>query len=199
MPKLLPHNSTDPMRRSARAVAPTTSTNSVSSNSSTRAEQRGTRANQKHKSTSPSSEEAPTRAATSEPPAPVISRRSKRKTHEDVEEEDITKVEDEDDVIFDEDEETTRCICGFQEYPGLPTEATSAGGHSRKGSHAPTIEADAQSDEAGGLFIQCDLCKVWQHGGCVGIMEQSAAPDNYYCEDEKCRPDLHQLFTSSTG
>jgi hypothetical protein len=184
MPKLK-EISNDPMRRSARAVAPPTSTNSVSSNSSTRAEQRSTR------------------AATSEPPPPVTSRRSKRTTTH--EEEDVAKIEDEDEVLddddlaIDEDEETTRCICGFQDYPGLPTEAIPTSGHSRKGSHAPTIEADTQSDEAGGLFIQCDLCKVWQHGGCVGIMEQSAAPDNYYCEDEKCRPDLHQLFTSSNG
>jgi hypothetical protein len=190
------------MRRSSRAVLPTTSTNSVSSSSSTRAEQRSTRANQKHKSTTPSSEGELTRAATSEPPPPTSSRRSKRTTHDIEEEEDITKAEDEEDIAeedIDEDGETTRCICGFQEYPGLPAEATSTSGHTRKGSHAPTIEADAQSDEAGGLFIQCDLCGVWQHGGCVGIMEQSAAPDNYYCEDEKCRPDLHQLFTSSTG
>jgi len=199
MPKAtLNHNSNDTMRRSARAALPTTSTNSVSSNSSTRAEQRSTRANQKHKSSTPSSEEELTRAATSEPPPPVSSRRSKRTTH-DVEEEDVSKVEEDDDIIFDEDEETTRCICGFQEYPGLPTEAMPTSGHSRKGSHAPTIEADAQSDEARGLFIQCDLCKVWQHGGCVGIMEQSAVPENYYCEDEKCRPDLHHLFTSGNG
>jgi hypothetical protein len=96
----------------------------------------------------------------------------------------------EDEII--EDEETTRCVCGHQEYPGPPVDANA--GRGAKASHAT---GDEQSDEAGGLFIQCDDCLVWQHGGCVSIMEQAAAPDNYYCEE--CKPDLHQLFKAANG
>jgi hypothetical protein len=56
---------------------------------------------------------------------------------------------------------------------------------------------DEPADDRGGLFIQCDDCQVWQHGGCVSIMEESAVPDNYYCEE--CKPDLHELLRSING
>lgn len=39
------------------------------------------------------------------------------------------------------------------------------------------------------MMIQCDTCKVWQHGSCVGIMDERDCPETYYCE--RCRPDLH--------
>lgn len=53
------------------------------------------------------------------------------------------------------------------------------------------------AEDAGGLFIQCDVCKVWQHGGCVGIMEESKSPEEYFCE--QCRKDLHKITTSANG
>jgi len=28
------------------------------------------------------------------------------------------------------------------------------------------------------MFIQCDTCNVWQHGGCVGIWADEEAPDS---------------------
>ena len=89
-----------------------------------------------------------------------------------------------DDEAADEEEEITRCLCGQQEYPGPPlSEAFDT--------------ADAQSEDAGGLFIQCDGCSVWQHGGCVGIVEESQSPDKYYCEE--CRPKQHEVHTDKRG
>jgi DNA mismatch repair ATPase MutL len=193
----MPKGATSPRRLSrARQPAPPSHSNSVSSNSSNRAE-RSTRSNNKasspQKSSTPQSlisedpsEEA--RAATSEPPQ---LRRSKRQLDND--EDGDTKIEDvvEEEII--EDEETTRCICGHQEYPGLPADPTI--GRGAKSSHG--ANQDEQTDDRGGLFIQCDDCQVWQHGGCVSIMEESAVPDNYYCEE--CKPDLHELLKSSNG
>jgi hypothetical protein len=106
-------------------------------------------------------------------------------------------MEDDDEIV--EDEETTRCVCGQLEYPGPPIDASPRGVRSGSKSHtAPSVtEADGQSDEAGGLFIQCDKCKVWQHGGCVGIMDEAASPENYFCEE--CKPEFHQVLKSITG
>lgn len=77
--------------------------------------------------------------------------------------------------------DTTRCICGSQDYPGPPT----------------TDENKALSEESGSFFIQCDKCNVWQHGGCVGIMAEEDSPDNYSCE--QCEKRLHQLHTDQKG
>ncbi|KAF2716290.1 hypothetical protein K431DRAFT_298770 [Polychaeton citri CBS 116435] len=166
-----------PMRRSTRGASsngkppPPTSTASSSSLSSAKA----TRVTKDHvKSATPhslSSEDL------SEAP-----RRSKRSMalHED---EGTRETADQDENPGDE-EEVTRCICGQQEYPGPPqSEAFSA--------------VDAQSEDAGGLFIQCDGCSVWQHGGCVGIVEESLCPDKYYCEE--CRPKQHDVRTDPRG
>ena len=78
----------------------------------------------------------------------------------------------------------TRCVCGQQDYPGPPlTEDTRA-------------RADI-SEETGGLFIQCDKCSVWQHGGCVGILDEDKTPDDYFCE--LCDKKLHQVRTDPRG
>lgn len=53
------------------------------------------------------------------------------------------------------------------------------------------------SDDIGSMFIQCDSCKVWQHGGCVGIMDEDMSPDEYFCEE--CRKDLHRIRGESNG
>lgn len=66
------------------------------------------------------------------------------------------------------------------------------------GSADPTaISLEPPPEEDGGLFIQCDSCEVWQHGGCVGIMKIAMSPDKYYCE--LCRKDLHQLNLEPNG
>ena len=168
------------VRRSARGAPPPAkppppaSTASSSSLSSNRQDRGSIRLNNNQKSATPhslSSED------TSEPP-----RRSQR-AHQPKEPEASKEPAEADEDVVDE-EEITRCICGQQDYPGPPL------------SEAFT-EADAQSDDAGGLFISCDGCSVWQHGGCVGIMEESNVPDKYYCEE--CRPKLHELHTDANG
>ncbi|PVH94884.1 hypothetical protein DM02DRAFT_538577 [Periconia macrospinosa] len=169
---------------------------SSSSASSTRGD-RATRANHKQsspqKSSTPrslSSEELdePPRDAQVEPPL------TRRRTREqDVDENETTKLDDELDDEITEEDEVTRCLCGQQEYPGPPSDA----GKSKDGLSASLTDSDIQGDEAGGLFIQCDICKVWQHGGCVGIMDEAASPEEYFCEE--CRSDLHKVMVSSKG
>ncbi|KAK4544773.1 hypothetical protein LTR36_004022 [Oleoguttula mirabilis] len=113
----------------------------------------------------------------SEPP-----RRSQRALP--TKEDDAAKEEDNLEEAIVDEEEVTRCICGQQEYPGPPLSEAFSG-------------SDVQGDDAGGLFIQCDGCSVWQHGGCVGIVDESQSPDKYYCEE--CRPKLHDQHTDTRG
>ncbi|KAM0718957.1 hypothetical protein Q7P37_006029 [Cladosporium fusiforme] len=164
-----------PMRRSARAAPSVPTTASSSSQPSLRRD-RSTRGSISHpKSTTPqlrSSEEM------SEPP-----RRSKR-AHPAAEPEVLSAAQDADEEAAEDEEEVTRCLCGQQEYPGPPlSEAYGA--------------SEAQADDAGGLFIQCDGCSVWQHGGCVGIFDESQSPDKYYCEE--CRPKQHDVQVDTRG
>ncbi|GFF22410.1 putative histone deacetylase complex subunit cti6 [Aspergillus udagawae] len=105
----------------------------------------------------------------------------------------------------DEEEEVTRCLCGQQDYPGLPPSRREALGRNGvavgfKDQHALNLSADSSdlmSDDIGSMFIQCDSCKVWQHGGCVGIMDEAMSPDEYFCEE--CRKDLHRIKNESNG
>ena len=91
----------------------------------------------------------------------------------------------------DEEEEETRCICGQLEYPGLPV--TSNPGQKDQGA----TDSDPVSEDSTGWFIQCDDCQVWQHGGCVGILDESQCPDKYYCE--QCRKELHEIGKDLKG
>ncbi len=94
----------------------------------------------------------------------------------------------------------TRCICRRPEYPGLPVPLEEGNrSHKAKDTHLASLLAgiDELSEDVGGLFIQCDVCKVWQHGGCVGIMTDEMSPDNYFCEE--CRKDLHKIMTGARG
>ena len=100
-----------------------------------------------------------------------------------MDEDEPAKLDDELDDEIAEEDEVTRCVCGYQDYPGPPSDTIKPG--------MSLADLEAQADELGGLFIQCDVCKVWQHGGCVGIM------DEYFCED--CRKDLHKVSTSPKG
>ncbi|KAF7321371.1 Histone deacetylase complex subunit CTI6 [Mycena kentingensis (nom. inval.)] len=44
--------------------------------------------------------------------------------------------------------------------------------------------------DAGEFMVQCETCKVWQHGLCMGYdSEAQLHDDDYYCE--QCRPDFH--------
>jgi len=78
--------------------------------------------------------------------------------------------------------DVTRCICGQSDYPGLP------GIRDFSGTPLP---------DAGRTFIQCDTCRVWQHCGCVGINDDAAIPNHYFCE--LCRKDLHCLIIDPQG
>lgn len=64
----------------------------------------------------------------------------------------IDKEAQEEEVLDEEEEGETRCICN---------------------------ELDPPDDS--GLFIQCEQCGVWQHGYCVGIIKKDT-PDKYWCE-----------------
>ena len=156
--------------------APPASTASSSSLSSSR-QDRSARANITQKSATPHSQSS---EEMSEPPR--RSQRSQQPKKGEVAKEE-NEVDDEPQADGDE-EEITRCVCGHQEYPGAPlSEAFNS--------------VDAQSEDAGGLFISCDGCSVWQHGGCVGILEENQVPDKYYCEE--CKPKLHELHTDTRG
>ncbi|CZS91798.1 related to CTI6 Cyc8-Tup1 Interacting protein [Rhynchosporium agropyri] len=97
-----------------------------------------------------------------------------------------------------EDDEAVRCICGFEEYPGPPQigdEDSKAG--IKEGTEEPVITPADITEDLAGFFLQCDMCKVWQHGGCVGIMNEDTSPDEYFCEG--CRKDLHKILVASNG
>ncbi|KAJ4341208.1 Histone deacetylase complex subunit [Didymella glomerata] len=175
-------------RRSSRARTTQPPSNahtahSVSSSSVSSARtDRATRTD--HKQTSPHKSSTPHSLSSEEPEDIALMDRplTRRRTREqDVDDDDLTNLDgDLDDEMVEEDE-VTRCVCGYQEYPGPPSDA------------AKSLEGDDLS----GLFIQCDICKVWQHGGCVGIMDEAASPDEYFCEE--CRKDLHKVTTSPKG
>jgi hypothetical protein len=82
-----------------------------------------------------------------------------------------------------DDDQVIRCVCGHQEYPGLPSDE---GGCS--------FDIIAYDDVDADVFIRCDICKVVQHRGCVSIAHEDR---EYFCE--VCRPDMHKQMISSTG
>ncbi|KAF2087094.1 hypothetical protein K490DRAFT_65959 [Saccharata proteae CBS 121410] len=173
------------LRRSSRA--PPAHSNSSSSLSS---RDRNTRSH--NKASSPQKSSSPGSLSSDEPDEsgrvhhseePTTRRRTRAQDHEG--DHNAKDNEDADEDVGDDDEETTRCICGSQEYPGPPSD------------DEDVAVPPEMLEDVGGLFIQCDKCSVWQHGGCVGIMEEKFVPENYYCEE--CRKDLHRLMTSPNG
>ncbi|KAL8997359.1 MAG: hypothetical protein Q9169_003341 [Polycauliona sp. 2 TL-2023] len=98
-----------------------------------------------------------------------------------------------------EEEEITRCVCGHQEYPGMPVASNdpTRGRSKTTGEPGDAGSSVTLQEDTGGLFIQCDICKVWQHGGCVGIMDEAASPEEYFCE--QCRKELHTITLTATG
>ncbi|KAL5115320.1 Histone deacetylase complex subunit [Pleosporales sp. CAS-2024a] len=179
-------------RRSSRArttqppsgTAPSVTSSSGSSRAD-RARANGKQASPQKSSTphSLSSEEPEDAPLDSQIEPPVTRRRTREQDHGD---DDAAKDDDLEDDMAEEDE-VTRCVCGYMEYPGLPSDAAKTG----------LADVEAQGDDLSGLFIQCDICKVWQHGGCVGIMQEEASPDEYFCDE--CRKDLHKVMTSPKG
>ncbi|KAJ5317488.1 hypothetical protein PENANT_c036G05761 [Penicillium antarcticum] len=189
-------------RRSSRARTSQPSpaliqqTNSSSSSSSTR--ERSTRSN--HKNASPHESNGHGSQSTDDAESgskDLPHTRQRQRAHDD--EDEVPGEEDEDD-LDDEEEEVTRCLCGQQDYPGLPPsrrEALGRGTIKLESVPIPSDPSDIMAEEIGSMFIQCDLCKVWQHGGCVGIMDEATSPDEYFCEE--CRKDLHKIKGESNG
>lgn len=97
-----------------------------------------------------------------------------------------------------EDDEAVRCICGFEEYPGPPQIADDDSKQAvKQGVEKALINTSDVTEDLAGFFLQCDVCKVWQHGGCVGIMNEDSSPDEYFCEE--CRKDLHRIHMTPNG
>ncbi|PHH60902.1 hypothetical protein CDD81_1063 [Ophiocordyceps australis] len=92
------------------------------------------------------------------------------------------------DDLQDEEDEAVRCLCGTEDYPGRPPV---------QGSESDLFAAIELTEDVTGFFVQCDICKVWQHGACVGIFSAESSPDEYFCE--LCRKDLHKIYTASNG
>lgn len=191
--------------RTARASAPVQSTShhsSASSNSSGRAD-RATRSN--HKAESPRknrsgslSSEAP---EVSTPADDAIQTRRKRGRADERDKNSKSQVVHGDMINGTEeggeDDEAVRCICGYEEYPGPPQLEEDSKNGIREGIEEAHITAAEITEDLAGFFLQCDLCKVWQHGGCVGIMNEDTSPEEYFCEE--CRKDLHKVFTAMNG
>jgi hypothetical protein len=184
-------------RRSSRArttqppQGPGTAPSVTSSSGSSSRTERAGRTNGQQ--ASPRKSLTPHSLSSEEPEEPALDAQiepplTRRRTREqDNDEDDIAKLEDDLDDDIAEEDEVTRCVCGYLEYPGLPSDAGKSG----------LADTELQGDDLSGLFIQCDICKVWQHGGCVGIMQEEASPDEYFCEE--CRKDLHKVMTSPKG
>ncbi|KAJ1989161.1 Histone deacetylase complex subunit [Dimargaris cristalligena] len=65
-----------------------------------------------------------------------------------------------------------------------------ANGHRSRSYNADITRCVCGGDQEDGLFmIQCDSCKVWQHGECVNLPDQKYCPESYFCE--VCRPEDH--------
>ncbi|KAL1958694.1 hypothetical protein VTO42DRAFT_4037 [Malbranchea cinnamomea] len=200
-------------RRSSRARPnpPSTTmqhTNPSSSSTAIGRPERNTRSNNK---VSPSRRASTQRSQSLDDAADPGSRnetlhtRHRQRSRDEDENNHLSPVNDEYDEEEGDEEEITRCICGQSDFPGLPPPSRALLGRiSRKSGakeelnpNASAAASDSLADEPGSLFIQCDACKVWQHGGCVGIMDEAACPEEYFCEE--CRKDLHRIITYSDG
>ena len=85
------------------------------------------------------------------------------------------------DAAEDEEQGITRCVCGSTGAPLNVFSSPSISLYIRQGEDDP---------DAGEFMVQCETCKVWQHGLCMGYQsEDQVHDDDYYCE--LCRPELH--------
>ena len=136
-------------------------------------------------------------------PESVAPRRSRRGNDNEKDEKIKQPAEEEDGEEVEED--VTRCICGHADYPGPPASIrdfahrrpSKAGSKDGAGQTDDANTSDTLSDDVGNFFIQCDNCLVWQHGGCVGLTDESMSPEFYYCEE--CKPEFHKTIRASNG
>ena len=187
-------NPPPPPAASRHTASSTSSTSSGRAERSTRSQDKAGSPRRSNPRSQSFDQAAGAAAAAADEPKQQQPPRRTRSGHDDIKEPPIPtpKHEEEDeDVDEEEEEEVTRCVCGQTEYPGLPAPAAELLRQLVKDGEPPVTE------DAGNLFIQCDVCKVWQHGGCVGILDDASAPDEYFCE--QCRRDLHKVATAPTG
>ncbi|KAI0467416.1 hypothetical protein F4859DRAFT_242786 [Xylaria cf. heliscus] len=199
---------TSPTRRSSRArITQSQSQSQVSSTTSStsgRVERttRGfTKTGSPQKSTGSGSlsSEPPEDSTTTEDT--VLRRRSTRGKDDDREKQprlelaDMPSAPDE----IQEDDESVRCICGHDEYPGPPPFDEDSKHGVKDAIDHDRIFAIEITDELAGFFVQCEICNTWQHGACVGFTTEESNPEDveYYCE--QCRKDLHKIYTASNG
>ena len=142
------------------------------------------RANSPRRSVSQQSDSADGADSTSrtEQVAPRRSRRNGEEREQPVKQ----QADDEENDLDPADNEITRCICGHAEYPGPSLSL-----------RQQQPDEDTLNDDTGNFFVCCDNCSVWQHGGCMGFLEEKQLPDKYYCE--LCKPDFHKIIRSSNG
>ncbi|KAI5867856.1 hypothetical protein GGS23DRAFT_550338 [Durotheca rogersii] len=198
---------TSPTRRSSRARATQSQSHNTSSASSAsgRAE-RSTRAFTKTGSPQKSTGSG---SLSSEPPEDsmpianedtILRRRSTRGKEDEREKQPkvelpgMAAVGDE----LQDDDEAVRCICGHDEYPGPPPFDEDSKHGLKDAIDHERIFAIEVTDDLAGFYVQCEICNTWQHGACVGFAEETN-PDavQYFCE--KCRKDLHKIYTASNG
>ncbi|GAP91814.1 putative phd-finger domain-containing protein [Rosellinia necatrix] len=195
-----------PTRRSSRAritqsQSQVSSTASSSSGRIERATRGFTKTGSPQKSTGSGSlsSEPPEDSTTTEDT--VLRRRSTRGKDDDREKQpklEITGMPPAPDEI-QEDDESVRCICGHDEYPGPPPFDEDSKHGVKDAIDHERIFAIEITDELAGFFVQCEICNTWQHGACVGFTTEESNPEDveYYCE--QCRKDLHKIYTASNG
>ncbi|KAL1895049.1 Histone deacetylase complex subunit [Sporothrix stenoceras] len=137
------------------------------------------------------------------PPPPTRSRRAAHHSNviKDDEQDQSSVVVSEIEMTNDgddiqEDDEAVRCICGNEDYPGLPA-AEDIEQAAKDGYDVEAIFPAVVTDDLAGFFVQCDICKVWQHGACVGLINDATLPEEYYCEE--CRTDLHKILPGTNN
>ncbi|KAI1089533.1 hypothetical protein F5B19DRAFT_466969 [Rostrohypoxylon terebratum] len=196
-----------PTRRSSRArTTQSQSNNSSSASSASGRAERSTRAftktgsPQKSTGSGSLSSEPPEDSTTTTNDDTILRRRSTRGKDDDREKHsksellDMAPVGDE----IQEEDEAVRCICGHDEYPGPPPFDEDSKHTLKDAIDHERIFAIEVTDDMAGFFVQCEICNTWQHGACVGFTEESNPEDvQYFCE--KCRKDLHKIFTASNG
>ncbi|KAI0203365.1 hypothetical protein F4808DRAFT_41859 [Astrocystis sublimbata] len=199
---------TSPTRRSSRAritqsqsqVSSTTSSTSGRVERSTRGFTK-TGSPQKSTGSASLSSEPPEDSTTTDDT--VLRRRSTRANGKDDDREKHPRLElvdmpsAPDDI--QEDDESVRCICGHDDYPGPPPFDEDSKHGVKDAIDHKHIFAIEITDELAGFFVQCEICNTWQHGACVGFTTEESNPEDveYYCE--QCRKDLHKIFTASNG
>lgn len=89
------------------------------------------------------------------------------------------------DLADEEEQGITRCVCGSNGsfFFALIAPLTHP-------THSHSSPAGEDETDAGEFMVQCETCKVWQHGLCMGYDSEDQVHDaDYYCE--LCRPELH--------